>query len=64
MDMSSPRKPKQVISLAGKVAVLSRFISRAIDYCVPFFNVLKGSKKFEWIDKCEQAFQTLKEHLR
>ena len=25
--------------------------------------MLKGSKKFEWIDKCKQAFQALKEHL-
>ena len=25
--------------------------------------MLKGSKRFEWIDKCEEAFQALKEHL-
>ena len=25
--------------------------------------MLKGSKKFEWKKKCEQAFLTLKEHL-
>ena len=25
--------------------------------------MLKGSKKFEWIDKCEQAFLAFKEHL-
>ena len=25
--------------------------------------MLKGSKKFEWTDKCEQAFLILKEHL-
>ena len=24
---------------------------------------MKGSKKFEWTDKCEQAFQALNEHL-
>ena len=27
-------------------------------------NVLKGSKRFEWTDKCEQAFQALKKHLK
>ena len=26
--------------------------------------MLKGSKKFEWTEKCEQAFLALKEHLR
>ena len=30
---------------------------------MPFFDVLKGSKNFEWKDKYEQAFQALKEHL-
>ena len=63
MEMSSPKKPKEVMNLAGRVAALSRFMSRATDHCASFFDVLKGSKRFEWIDKCEQAFQALKEHL-
>ena len=54
--MSSPKKPKEFVSLVGRVAVLRRFVSRATDPCTPFFYVLKGSKKFEWTDKCEQAF--------
>ena len=29
----------------------------------PFFDLLKGSKRFEWKDKCKRAFQALKEHL-
>ena len=51
------------MSLIGRVAALSRFVSRATDYCAPFFDVLKGSKKFKWIDKYERAFHALKEHL-
>ena len=42
--MSSPKKPKKVMSLAGKVAALCRFVSRATVRCTPFFDVLKGSK--------------------
>ena len=64
LEMSSPKKPKEVMSLADRVATLSRFMSRVIDRCTPFFDVLKGSKRFEWTDKWEQAFQALKEHLR
>ena len=56
LEMSSPKKPKEVMSLTGRVAALSRFISQATDHCVPFFDMLKGSKRFEWIDKCKQAF--------
>ena len=53
LDMSSPWKLKEIMSLAGKVVVLSRFFSLATDHFVPFFDMLKGSKKFEWTDKCE-----------
>ena len=38
-------------------------VSRAADRCVPFFDMLRESNKFEWTDKCEQALQDLKEHL-
>ena len=64
LEMSSLRKPQEVMSLAGRVATVSNFVSQATDRCAPSFNVLKGSKKFEWMDKCEQAFLALKEHLR
>ena len=63
LGMSSPRKPKEVMRLAGRVAVLSYFVSSATDHCTPFFDMLKGSKKFEWTKKCEQAFLALEEHL-
>ncbi|PON44064.1 hypothetical protein PanWU01x14_270000 [Parasponia andersonii] len=61
--MQSPRKPKDVQNLAGKVAALSQFVSRSTDKCQPFFEVLKGSKRFEWTEKYEQAFQKLKKYL-
>ena len=63
LEMSSPRKPKEIIGLAGRVAALSRFMSRATDCCASFFNMLKWFKKFKWMDKCEHAFLALKEHL-
>ena len=59
--MQSHNKMKEVQSLTGRVAALSRFISRATDKCLPFFDALKGNKRFLWDDKCEQAFKSLKE---
>ena len=61
--MRSSRKLKEMMSLVGRVTALSRFVSRAIDRYVPFFDMLKGSKKLEWTDKCEDAFQAPKDHL-
>ena len=46
IDMQSLSKTKEVQSLTGRVAALSRFISRATNKCIPFFDSLKGSKRF------------------
>ena len=63
IDMRSLSKTKEVQSLTGKAVALSRFIPRATDKCFPFFDSLKGNKRFLWDDKCEQAFRLLKEYL-
>ena len=47
----------------GCIAVLNRFVSRSTDKCLPFFNVLRGSKEFAWTEKCERAFEELKVYL-
>ena len=43
MEMTSPGNTKEVQCLNGKVAALSRFISRATDKFLPFFCTLKKS---------------------
>ena len=40
---------------------MNKFVSKAIDKCLPFFKVLK--KAFEWTDECQKAFQDLKDYL-
>ena len=61
LNMEPPRNIKEVQSLTGRVAALNRFVSKAIDKCLPFFKVLK--KTFEWTDECQKAFQDLKAYL-
>ena len=61
--MPSPQRYKDVQSLTGRVATLNRFMSRATDKWITFFNILRGSKKFEWTEECEQDFHQLKTHL-
>lgn len=41
LEMKSPQKLKEVQSLNGRIAVLSCFISKAIDKSLPFFEILK-----------------------
>ncbi|XP_024013993.1 uncharacterized protein LOC112088072 [Eutrema salsugineum] len=61
--MPSPRTKREVQRLTGRVAALNRFISRSTDKCLPFYDTLRGNKKFEWDERCEAAFQELKSYL-
>ena len=51
VEMALPKNVREVQSLNGKVATLNRFVSRAMDKCLPFFHTLK--KSFEWTAECQ-----------
>ena len=61
LNIKPPRNIKKVQSLTKQVAALNKFISKAINKCLPFFKVLK--KVFKWTDECQKAFQDLKTYL-
>ncbi|XP_013617538.1 PREDICTED: uncharacterized protein LOC106324061 [Brassica oleracea var. oleracea] len=63
IEMASPKTKREVQRLTGRFAALNRFISRSTDKCLPFYDTLKGNKKFEWSEECEKAFQQLKRYL-
>ncbi|XP_075486336.1 uncharacterized protein LOC142525939 [Primulina tabacum] len=63
IDMPSPQSTRDVQKLTGRIAALSRFISRSAHRSYPFFQVLRKAQKFGWNKGCEQAFQDLKKHL-
>ena len=48
--MRSLSRTKEVQSLTGRVETLNRFISKATDKCLPFFDSLKENKRFIWDD--------------
>ena len=62
-SLQPPRNPKEVQKLLGMTTTLNRFISLSADRCRPFFLLINKWKGFEWIEKCAQAFQQLKEYL-
>ena len=43
LEMSSPKTVKEVQSLTGKVVALNRFVSKAMEKCLPFFKTLKNA---------------------
>ncbi|KAM2611831.1 hypothetical protein TB2_031882 [Malus domestica] len=64
LDMKEPVTSKDIQSLTGKVAALTRFISKATDRYAHFFKALKGSKKYiTWTDEYAEAFKNLKDYI-
>ncbi|XP_071688151.1 uncharacterized protein [Rutidosis leptorrhynchoides] len=53
-------------SLNGKLASLSRFVSKGAEKQLPFFRILKGclgKKKIVWNEEAEKAFVEMKEYI-
>ena len=61
LDMLPPLNIKDIQRLIGRIAALSRFVSKASNKCRPFFQVLK--KAFQWDAHCQEAFTALKTYL-
>ncbi|KAJ9546290.1 hypothetical protein OSB04_018833 [Centaurea solstitialis] len=62
-EIQSPRNIKEVQKLAGRVAALTRFISRSSDKCRLFYNVLRMNQGFLWTEEHEKALQELKQYM-
>jgi hypothetical protein len=62
-EMQDPVSMKNVQKLMGRVAALNRFIPRAAERSLPFFQVLRSTKNFQWSESQKQAFQELKDYL-
>jgi hypothetical protein len=61
--MKPPENPHDVQKLMGRMAALSRFISRLGIRALPFFNLLKKQDKFQWTQEAQEAFEDLKKYL-
>ncbi|KAL0361753.1 UNVERIFIED_CONTAM: hypothetical protein Sradi_3859800 [Sesamum radiatum] len=63
LDMGPPTNINEVQRLTGRIAALSRFISKSAENGLPFFKILRKVKNFEWTEECQQAFEDLKKYL-
>jgi hypothetical protein len=63
IEMQDPISVKDVQKLIGRVDVLNRFIPRAAERSLPFFQVLRSTKNFQWSETQKQAVQELKDYL-
>ncbi|GKA51648.1 reverse transcriptase domain-containing protein [Tanacetum coccineum] len=58
-DLKPPRTLKEIQNLNGKLAALSRFLSKGVDKSLPFFKTLKSctnKKTIQWTADAKKAF--------
>ena len=62
-DYPQPKNVSQIRQFLGKVNFYHRFIDHCSNRMEPLHRLLRTGVKYEWSDKCEEAFQDLKSHL-
>ncbi|KAL0395176.1 UNVERIFIED_CONTAM: hypothetical protein Slati_4483800 [Sesamum latifolium] len=63
IDIKAPTCLNEAQRLTGRIAALSRFISKSAEKSLPFFKTLRKAKTFEWGTPCQLAFEELKAYL-
>ena len=62
-SLAKPTCINDVQRLAGRVAALSRFISRLGEKAMPLYQMMKKMDDFVWSDAANSAFEDLKKQL-
>jgi hypothetical protein len=63
LRMELPNSKKGAQRLVGRLASLNRFISRSVQWNLPFFEILKTVEVFQWGPAQQKAFEELKQYL-
>jgi hypothetical protein len=63
MDWKPPTTVRQIRSFLGLAGYYRRFIPDFSRIAKPMNELLKKGVKYEWSQKCEDAFHTLRQHL-
>ncbi|RVW30103.1 Retrovirus-related Pol polyprotein from transposon 17.6 [Vitis vinifera] len=63
LDMPASMTEREIRGFLGRLQYISRFIAILIDIYEPIFRLLRKSQPTVWDDKCQHAFERIKEYL-
>ena len=63
LEMPPPKSEKEIRGFLGQLQYISRFIAKLTSTCEPIFNLLRKNEPHTWNDKCQKAFELIKEYL-
>lgn len=61
--MPALKTEKEVRGFIGQLQYISRFIAKLTATCEPIFKLLKKNQLILWDEKCQQAFDVIKDYL-
>ena len=59
--MPPPKTKKKIRGFLGKIQYISRFIAKLTMICEPILKKFKINEHVSWDDKCQAAFERIKE---
>jgi len=63
IERPRPTNVTEIRSFLGLARYYRRFVRDFSKVTYALTNLLKNTTKFEWIEKCERAFQEVRQHL-
>lgn len=63
-QMKPPMNVREVQKLMGRIAALSRFLSKWPKEICHFSKPFRGPRKFSWTPECQKSFDELKQYLQ
>ena len=63
LDMPTSNIEREIRGFLGRLQYINRFIARLTDICELILRLLKKSQATIWDDKCQRAFERIKEYL-
>ena len=63
LEMPPPKSEKEIRGFYGRLQYISQFIAKLTSTCKPIFKLLRKNEPHTWNDKCQKAFELIKEYL-
>ena len=63
LEMPPPKGEKEIKGFLGRLQYISRFIAKLTSTCEPIFKLQRKNEPHTWNDKCQKAFELIKEYL-
>ena len=63
LEMPPPKSEKETRGFLGQLQYISQSTTKITSICEPIFKLLRKNEPHTWKNKCQKAFELIKEYL-